>query len=132
MNSKSVNPPARPAGSTDELYVLQAGVAKALGHPTRLRILDLIGGGEVGFADLARRAGVSKTTLSQHLHVLRGGHVVSVRREGRAAFVRLRYPEIEVLCGAMRAALARHLQTEKRRTDLLTRAARRRRDGDRP
>jgi ArsR family transcriptional regulator len=126
MNSKSVRVPT---ASTDELYALQAGVARALGHPTRLRILDLIGGGEVAFADLARRAGVSKTALSQHLLVLRGGHVVSVRREGRAAFVRLRYPEIEVLCSAMRAALAKHLQTEQRRTERLTRAARQRRDG---
>jgi ArsR family transcriptional regulator len=115
-----------------DLYEIQAGIARALGHPTRLRILDLIGRGEVAFAELARRAAVSKTGLSQHLQVLRGAHVVAVRRDGRAAFVRLCYPEIEVLCSAMRDALARHIETEGWRTEALRRAERRRRDGGRP
>jgi ArsR family transcriptional regulator len=115
-----------------ELYVIQAGIAKAMGHPTRLRILDLIGGEEVAFADLAVRAGVSKTNLSQHLLVLRAAHVVSVRRDGRAAFVRLRYPEIKRACAAMRAALARHLAAEGERTRSLRDAARRARNGMRP
>jgi ArsR family transcriptional regulator len=131
MNSAS--PKWRTPGSSAaaDLYEVQAGIARALGHATRLRILDLIGGGEVAFADLARRAAVSKTGLSQHLQVLRAAHVVTVRREGRAAFVALRYPEIEVLCSAMRDALARHIESEGRRTEALRRAARRR-DGGRP
>jgi DNA-binding transcriptional ArsR family regulator len=120
------------APTADDLYELQAGIARALGHPTRLRILDLIGGEEVGFGELARRAGVSKTNLSQHLQVLRAASVVSIRREGRAAFVRLRYPEIEALCGAMRDALARHLQTQGQRAGQLRRQAARRRAGGRP
>ena len=112
-----------------DLYELQAGIAKAMGHPTRLYILDLIGNGEVAFADLARQARVSKVNLSQHLHVLRVSHVISVRREGRSAFVRLRYPEIKALCGAMRDALARHLKTEGRQADVLRRTAAVRRNG---
>jgi ArsR family transcriptional regulator len=123
-NSKSHAVCANP-----ELYVIQAGIAKAMGHPTRLRILDLLGGDEVPFADLAVRAGISKTNLSQHLLVLRAAHVVTVRREGRAAFVRLRYPEIKRACAAMRDALARHLATEGRRTKSLRDAARRARNG---
>jgi ArsR family transcriptional regulator len=122
----------RSAPSVADLYELQAGIAKALGHPTRLRILDLIGGKEVAFGDLARRAGVSKTNLSQHLLVLRAASVVGVRRQGRAAFVRLRYPEIEILCGAMRAALARHLRAQGERAGALRRQAAPRRDGGRP
>lgn len=123
---KRSSPPAA------DLYELQAGIAKALGHPARLRILDVVGGDEVAFAELARRAGLSKTNLSQHLLVLRTSNVVSVRREGRAAFVRLRYPEIEVLCGAMRDALARHLRTQGKRAGELERQAARRRNGGRP
>lgn len=102
-----------------QLYEVQACIAKAMGHPTRLRMLDLIGNDEVAFSDLAREAGVSKANLSQHLLVLRVNHVVTVRREGRAAYVRLRYPEIKVLCGAMRDMLARHLRSEGRRAQVL-------------
>jgi ArsR family transcriptional regulator len=132
MNSRSIAPSRLAAARTTDLYELQAGIARALGHPTRLRILDLVGHDEVPFADLARRAGVSKTGLSQHLQVLRTAHVVTVRRQGRAAFVRLRYPEIEVLCNAMRDALARHLTSEGRRAEVLRRAVAQRRNGRRP
>lgn len=132
MNNASSKRRSSGRAAAADLYEVQAGIARALGHPTRLRILDLIGGGEVAFADLARRAEVSKTSLSQHLLVLRAAHVVAVRREGRAAFVRLRYPEIEVLCSAMRDALGKHIEAEGRRTEALRRAAKQRRNGGRP
>jgi ArsR family transcriptional regulator len=122
----------RPSLADPELYELQAAIAKAMGHPTRLRILDVVGQDEVAFSDLAREAGVSKANLSQHLLVLRLNHVVSVRREGRMAFIRLRYPEIKAVCGAMRDALARHLRAEGRRGEALRVGVRRSRNGGRP
>jgi len=132
MDNKSFKGRSPGGSAVADLYEIQAGIARALGHATRLRILDLIGSGEVAFADVARRARLSKTSLSQHLLVLRASHVVSVRRDGRAAFVRLRYPEIESLCSAMRDALAKHLETEGRHAEALRRAANRRRNGRRP
>jgi ArsR family transcriptional regulator len=107
------------------LYELQARIAKALGHPTRLLILDLVGGRELAFTRLQRGTGLAKANLSQHLAVLRASHVLTVRREGRATFFRLRYPEITFLCGAMRDVLARHLRAARRDADVALRQARR-------
>jgi ArsR family transcriptional regulator len=108
-----------------DLYELQARIARALGHPTRLLILDLVGGRELAFTRLQRATGLAKANLSQHLAVLRGSHVLTVRREGRATFFRLRYPEIKFLCGAMRGVLARHLRAERHQADTALRQTRR-------
>lgn len=101
--------------AAQELYRMQADIAKALAHPVRLRILDLIGDREVPYGVLLDDAGVSKANLSQHLAVLRRAGVVSVRRDGVYVHYRLRFPEIKGLCSAMRDILARHLDENHRR-----------------
>jgi DNA-binding transcriptional ArsR family regulator len=110
-----------PRRSELALYQMQAEIAKVLGHPVRLRILDEIGEGEVAYAALLGRLGISKTNLSQHLAILRKGGILTVRREGVNAHYRLTYPEIKGLCSAMRGILARHLNESGRQGRLLMR-----------
>ncbi len=107
-----------------DLFVLQANIAKALGHPTRLRILDLIGHREVPYATLLGKLRIAKANLSQHLAVLRASAVLTVRREGRGVFYRLRYPEIKTVCETMRGVLATHLRAERAQADALMRRVR--------
>jgi ArsR family transcriptional regulator len=106
-----------------QLFQLQADIAKVLANPTRLRILNRIGGGEVSYGALLEELGVSKTNLSQHLAILRKGGVVSVRREGVHVHFRLTFPEIKDLCSAMRDILAKHLAENGRQGKLLMRHA---------
>lgn len=98
------------ARARSEIYDLQAQIAKAIGHATRLRIVDTIAGDEVSFRDLLRRLRVTKVNLSQHLAVLRASGLVTVRRNGRETHFRLRYPEITAACGMMRNVLIKHLR----------------------
>ena len=107
-----------------ELYRRQAEIAKVLGNAVRLRVLNLIGDGEVAYADLVDTLGVSKANLSQHLGVLRSAGVVSVRRDGVRVYYRLTFPEIKTLCSAMREILAKHLNESGRQGKLLMRQAR--------
>jgi ArsR family transcriptional regulator len=100
---------------------MQAEIAKILANPTRLRILNRIGVGEVSYATLLKELGVSKTNLSQHLAILRKGGVVTVRREGVHVHFRLTFPEIKGLCSAMRDILAKHLAESGRQGKLLMR-----------
>jgi ArsR family transcriptional regulator len=111
----------RPAA---DLFELQANIAKALGHPTRLRILDVVGRREVSYATLLGKLGLGKANLSQHLAVLRASAVLTVRREGRAVFYRLRYPEIKTICETMRGVLATHLRAERVQAGVLMRRVR--------
>jgi ArsR family transcriptional regulator len=103
------------------LYRMQAEIAKVLGHPVRLRILNLIGGRDLAYGALLDDLGISKANLSQHLALLRKAGIVAVRREGTRVFYRLTFPEIKDLCAAMRDILARHLDEAGRQRRLLRR-----------
>jgi ArsR family transcriptional regulator len=105
------------------LFEMQAEIAKVLANPTRLRILNRIGAGEVAHGTLLAELGVSKTNLSQHLAILRKGGVLAVRREGVHVHYRLTFPEIKDLCSAMRDILAKYLAENGRQGRLLMRRA---------
>lgn len=72
----------------DRLYEQFARTAKALAHPTRVELLELIAQGEVTVEVLAERASISVTKASAHLQVLRRAHLVETRREGTYVFYR--------------------------------------------
>jgi len=64
-------------------------VFKVLADPTRLRILCLLGAGELCVGDLVGLLGVPQPTASRHLASLRRSGLVTVRREGQWAFYAL-------------------------------------------
>ncbi|MBQ1048923.1 helix-turn-helix transcriptional regulator [Micromonospora sp. C51] len=62
---------------------------KALGSPTRQRIMMLFGGGaEKSVGEVAEQVGISQATASQQLVLLRRGGVVTSRRDGKTVFYR--------------------------------------------
>jgi DNA-binding transcriptional ArsR family regulator len=67
-----------------------ASVAAAIGHPARGRMLTaMLGGRALPATDLARAAGVSRSTASAHLAQLTGAGLVVVERLGRHRYHRL-------------------------------------------
>jgi ArsR family transcriptional regulator, lead/cadmium/zinc/bismuth-responsive transcriptional repressor len=63
-----------------------ADTFRVLGDPTRVRILDALGDGELCVNDIASRIGISESAVSHQLRLLRTLRLVRVRREGRLAF----------------------------------------------
>lgn len=65
-----------------------AGVAKALGDPIRLQLVDVLRGhaGQVCVCELVPLFDVSQPTLSHHLKKLRDAGIVGVERRGLWAF----------------------------------------------
>ena len=63
-----------------------ADTFRMLGDPTRVKILDALGSGELCVNDLAARVGISESGVSHQLRLLRATRLVRVRREGRLAF----------------------------------------------
>jgi ArsR family transcriptional regulator len=61
----------------------------ALSDTTRLRIINLIGRGEVSVGDLVEALGESQPKVSRHLAYLRSAGVVTVRRDGKWIYYRL-------------------------------------------
>ena len=70
-------------------YEQQAKLMKALSHPTRLRILDILSGGEACVCHLTAILGQRQPYVSQHLMTLREANLVSDRRDGVIVYYRL-------------------------------------------
>jgi DNA-binding transcriptional ArsR family regulator len=59
---------------------------KALAHPVRLRILDLLAQEELSVGELTEILGMAQSRVSGHLGVLRESALVQDRRQGTSAF----------------------------------------------
>jgi DNA-binding transcriptional ArsR family regulator len=73
-------------------YRAGASVFKALGHPSRLLIVDELADGERAVAQLTELIGSDISTVSNHLSVLRNAGVVVDERRGQQVFYRLATP----------------------------------------
>ena len=84
-----------------------AGVFKALGEPTRLRLVSLIAGREGAEAcvcDLTAPVGLSQPTVSHHLKVLVDAGLLERTQRGRWAFYRLVPAALDALAGVFSRA----------------------------
>jgi len=96
------------------LYEIKANLFRALAHPVRIRVLELLvaaehgpdGTGEVNVTCLLADLGGSPSHLSGHLGVLRRYGVVTSRRVGSHMFYRTAHPAVvELLTSARRFLL---------------------------
>jgi len=71
-----------------------AAVARALGDPKRLCVLESLAGGEASVGELASRVSCQVPNMSQHLAVLRSAGLVTTRRDGNTVYYRLSDPRV--------------------------------------
>ncbi len=70
-------------------YRLQAKMAKALAHPTRIAILEMLRGGGRCVCEMEPELEASQANVSQHLAVLRDCNLVAARRDGMRMMYRV-------------------------------------------
>ena len=73
-------------------YRSGANVFKALGHPSRLLIVDALADEELCVSDLTQMVGSDPSTVSNHLAVLRNVGLVVDEKRGQQVFYRLGAP----------------------------------------
>ncbi len=73
-------------------YRRRAEVLKAMGHPSRLMMLEALQAGEMCVCDLQRLVGSDMSTISKHLAVLRNAGILADEKRGLQVFYRLRVP----------------------------------------
>lgn len=78
--------------------VRSAAVARALGDPKRLCVLESLASGEASVGELAERVACQVPNMSQHLAVLRSAGLVTTRRDGNTVFYRLADPRVLEAC----------------------------------
>lgn len=75
---------------SQELRQFKAEIFQALGHPTRIAIVELLRKGEAPAGRLIEQLGLEQANASQHLAVLRSKQIVVSRKEGNQVYYSLR------------------------------------------
>ncbi|AEJ38789.1 transcriptional regulator, ArsR family [Sulfobacillus acidophilus TPY] len=93
------------------LHDFKAELFKALGHPLRLRILELLRTGEKTVGELQRLLMVEASSVSQQLAVMRAHHLVESRKQGTNVFYSVKDPLIFDLMDTARTIFENQLAT---------------------
>ena len=110
---------------TQSLQHFKAEFFKALAHPTRIRILELLEAGEKSVSELQVELAAEGSSASQQLAILRMKNLVDTRRKGNVIFYRLRDRQVNKLLDVARQIFEAHVvqlqsitggQEETRRT----------------
>lgn len=108
-----------PAELSRPLNEIKADLFKALGHPARVRALEVLTEGERTVSELQPLVGIESSHLSQQLGVLRRAGLVTTRKEGSSVVYALRDPLVaELLAVAKQLLLASLVQTRDLLEDL--------------
>ncbi len=85
-----------------------AGVAKALGHPHRLEILEHLAQGERSVEAVAACAALSIANASQHVRLMRSAGLLTSRRDGKHVLYSLSDPAVLDALAALRKVAERN------------------------
>lgn len=88
------------------LYQLKAEFFKTLGHPARIRVLELLSEREHAVSEMLPEVGIEPANLSQQLAVLRRMGLVTTRKEGSAVYYSITSPQVAELLAVARQILS--------------------------
>jgi len=88
-----------------EWYELKAQVIKAMGHPSRLKMIDAVARQELCVNDLQKIVGSDLSTVSKHLSVLKNAGIVRDRKVGLMVYYSLRVPTIMEFFGCVESVM---------------------------
>ena len=77
------------SGAPTEAFEKAANLLRALSHPVRLRIVELLGGGELCVKSLEEILEISQSSVSQHLTRLKYAGLIESERRGHLVCYRL-------------------------------------------
>ena len=98
---------------------VKAELFRSLAHPARIRVLELLAGGERSVGEIAQVVDLEQSHLSQQLGVLRRAGVVTTRKEGSSVFYAVRDPALlEMLAAAKRVLINSLTESQELLADL--------------
>ena len=102
---------ARKSGDTaiGELQTFKAQFFRALAHPTRIRIVEILRRGDRSVQDLQEMLALPQPIVSQQLAVLRNQGIVTTQKTGAMARYALRDPLVGDLLDVARQIFGNHL-----------------------
>ncbi len=94
---------------TDAVLELKANILKALGQPTRLKILELLRDGERCVCEIFPAIKEEQSNVSRHLALMKATGILASRKQGQMVHYRVRDPRVFKLLDGVGALLKTHL-----------------------
>lgn len=112
-------PSTAPGGTERPLYEIKANLFKALAHPARIRVLEILSANTqpTTVSEILAGTDIEPTLLSQHLAVLKRHQVVRAERVGNAVYYELAHPSIRELLVIARSFLADTLKSQQQQLE---------------
>src|SRR5688572_17631351 len=92
------------------LQTFKADLFKALGHPVRIRILELLRTGEQAVSELQARLEIDPSSVSQQIAVLRNRQLIVGRKQGTSVYYRVIDEQVFELLDIARMMFDRQLR----------------------
>jgi len=86
----------------EALRTYKANIFRALSHPTRIAILEVLREHELSARIIQEKLGLEQSNLSQHLAILRSRQIVVNRKDGNQVFYSIRNPVLVQVLDIMR------------------------------
>jgi DNA-binding transcriptional ArsR family regulator len=91
------------------LQIFKAELFKALAHPARIQILELLREGEKSVTEMQLAMAAEGSSVSQQLAILRMKNLVDTRRDGNVIYYRLRDRQVNKLLDVARQIFEAHV-----------------------
>jgi ArsR family transcriptional regulator len=97
----------------DPVYQLKADLFRTLGHPARIRLLEVLGAGERTVGELQEALELDSSGVSQHLTMLRRQGLLESRKVGTTVRCRVKDPRALRLLAIARELLMANLEDSR-------------------
>lgn len=98
------------AGRPRPIHQVKAEFFRVLGHPVRVRVLELLRDGERSVGELQTALGIDSSGTSQHLGALRKQGLLESRKAGTSVYYRVKDPRTFQLLEIARRLLTSHFE----------------------
>jgi len=97
---------------TKAKYEARAAIMKAMGHPTRLFIVDELSHNERCVCELTDMVGADVSTVSKHLSVLKAAGIVDDEKRGLQVWYSLKMPCVLKFFGCIESVLESNVRKQ--------------------
>jgi ArsR family transcriptional regulator len=94
---------------TAPIYQVKADFFKVLGHPARIRVLEVLRDGERVVSEIIPAVGIEASYLSQQLGVMRRANLIQGRKEGSSVLYSVGNPMLFELLDVAKQVLSASL-----------------------
>jgi ArsR family transcriptional regulator len=108
-----------PPAKKQLIFRKQAEIIKAVAHPLRIAILDVLKDGEQCVCDIAKYVGSERSNVSRHLSVMVGAGVLECRKEGLKVIYRLKTPCVLKFLSCITDVLRRQIKDSEMLLEVL-------------